>query len=463
MNGKTFKYLSVSVFLSSVAAALSLKISFLFPLIIFLFIWIIFLFFPSRGVFSHIHASVLLFLVSAVFIQAVFIKRDFNLNLRFETETISEIEGRVVYDSSFSSTGRHKMKIRLTSCKTARGDCADASGLVIVIGESKAILSTGLRVRLKGRFSGSMFICDSVRVTKRSAVNDFREKLIKSLEKRMLGNETDKPSLLSVMLLLGRADEGELEIKEKALSCGCAHVLALSGMHLGIMVSLCGFIFGGKLLSKFMSYVLACAFVFTAGPRPSLIRAALAFAFSFMGSEEKTIAVFLVQTLFFPETFCEIGCCYGYAAVFAIVYLKPYLDAVFFQTIGHFSDIVSTTAAVLVFTVPIQLLSEGIWHPQVLVASSAAGFLAGISMALGLLILLLGRLPYLLFLNRCIFDLINRLFDSLKDFPSASWPSYCLFLLIILAFAEFNFLRRKLLLRRLHPDVKKESPPVLNV
>ncbi|MBR2281687.1 MAG: ComEC/Rec2 family competence protein, partial [Spirochaetales bacterium] len=268
---------------------------------------------------------------------AVMIRRRYSLNLCFETQAIACLEGRVVYDSSFTEKGAHLMKISLSGCTAVTGDCGSAKGIVSALGDLQAIVSYGVRVRLHGRFSDGLFIYDGMQVLSRGWVNDLRERLILWLQVRILGSDADSGAVLSCALLLGRADNCTLSIRDRAVSCGCAHVLALSGMHLGILANICRKLFGGRRLSSLISYVVIAAFVFVAGPRPSLVRSALAFLLGFLPPRERLAAVFLAQMVLFPATMVELGCCYGYMAVFGIVLMSPYLEAAMFQFIGRLS------------------------------------------------------------------------------------------------------------------------------
>ncbi len=349
-----------------------------------------------------------------------------SLSLCFEPQRIVSIEGRTVYDSSLTEKGNHMMKIMLSGCRSVCGDSGSASGLVTVIGDRVEIISSGTRVRLYGRFSDTLFVYERIQVIARGRVNDIREYLISLLEHRMAFLK-DHPSTLSALLLFGRSDYGSSPIRELARNCGCSHILALSGMHLGILASMCRRLFGKRHLGICVSMAAVLAFVFIAGARPSLVRAALAFALPFVDTAFRPLAVFLLQMVLFPASMTELGCCYGYVAVSAIVCLSPYIKAMLFQWLGKASNLLSATLSVMVLSAPIQLLFDGKWHPAAIVASPVAAFLAACSMVLGLLLLAFGRMGFLVRLNGHVYQALEGMFSLFGAWPSAGWKGYALF------------------------------------
>lgn len=388
-------------------------------------------------------AAVVSFIGLAASALAFVTCRSLDPEICFPEAYITRIEGSVIYDSSFTKNGNHMMKIRLRRCITNTGDEGTASGVVTVVGNEVQIISAGVRVRLNGAFSDGLFIYDDIQVLERNTLNDIRENLISRLQRRVLGDDDDDASLLSSLLLLGRADGAKIGLQEKARQCGCAHVLALSGMHLGLLAGICMSLLRKGRLARVMACLAVSAFVFAAGPRASLIRAALSFFLFFIPLKERTVAVFCIHLILFPMTMGEPGCCYGYLAIFAIVSLSPYIRAVFFQYCGRLSSLVSASLAVLAFSTPVYILQNGFWCPAVIVASPLAGVLAGLSMSMGLLLLVFGRAAWILKANSLIFSCMDRLFDMLLDFPKAGWLGYGILILLLLSMFVLNRLQHR--------------------
>lgn len=405
----------------------------------------------SGGIFftpPKAHTILILFAACVIILQALAVQRSLNPDLGLPEYRICSIEGRVIYDSSFTQNGNHMMKIRLRNCRAENGDSSTAEGVLTVIGQEEQIISSGIVVSLRGSFADGMFVYDELQVISSSFFNTFREKAISFLKRRLILGESDEPALLSCRLLLGRADDGTLDMVQKARSCGCAHVLALSGMHLGILVGICTAFFGKGKLGKSISVLAVAAFVMVAGPRPSLVRAALGCCLFFVGKRERMFLVLFIQLLVFPQSFYEVGCCYGYVAVFAIVHLAPYIEAVLFQYIGQFARLVSATVAALLFSAPVQMLANGFWCPGAIMASPLAGLLAALSMTLGLLELAFGKVTILESLNGLVYSLMDKLFNTFSRWPRATWPGYAIFVTVIILLFSVNRLDRRIAIGR---------------
>lgn len=390
----------------------------------------------------------------------------FSLSRRYETSfglsknRITALEGRMLYDSSFSGSGKGLVRISLQKCRDNCGNWTSAKGIITAVGNEKAIVTSGLKVRLEGKFSEDLFIYDNVQVTERSTINNFREKLIELIENRLYGDftkgsqkEPDAPALLSSLLLLGRSEDYNFPLKDAALNCGCAHVLALSGMHLSVLASICAGLFGKRKWAKILSFIVIGAFVFIAGPRPSLVRAAIMF---FLGtrfnSKQRVVMAFFIQSIILPFSMLDIGCCYGYVSVFAIIFLWDVLKAPFEIVWGKkFFNSVVLSVSVLLLCAPVQLIQDGTWCPVAILASPIAGLLITFSMTIGLLMLSFGKIDFLVRCNSLVYNLLAKIFDFFGTFPKAGWIGYAIMILIVVIVEITCLLYRK----RLKGKVKR--------
>lgn len=345
-------------------------------------------------------------------------------NLCYEERSVVGVSGILIADSSFSVNGNHMMRLSLTGCIDGYGNQGSASGVITVIGHERHIVSYGIGVDLRGHFSEGLFLCDGLQVRRRGFLNDMRERLITLLQRRLLGSEPQNSDLLSCALVLGRADEGTVPLREEARGCGCSHILALSGMHLGILCSISLVIFGRRKLGRFMSNFAVLVFVFLAGPRPSLVRAAILFLLTSIPLRERTIVCLIVQAILFPYSVSDLGCCYGYLAIVGLVFLRPYVAALMGRVRKRFANHIGTTVSILMLCIPLQMASEGRWHPTCLLVSSLMGFLAGVLMTLGLLTLVFGRLEALVHLMAIVYKVMETVLRRLCVVPSAGWLGY---------------------------------------
>jgi hypothetical protein len=218
-------------------------------------------------------------------------------------------------------------------------------------------------------------------------------------------------------------------------------------MHLGIIAGTCRRLFGRKYLGRVVSSLMVALFVFVAGPRPSLVRAAIAFYLGFLDIRLRSLLVFLLQMVLFPVSMTEVGCCYGYAAVFAIVFLSPYIEALLFQWMGRLSKLFSATVSVMLLSAPIQMILSGRWYPAAIVASPVAGLLVAISMLLGLLLLLFGKLQPLLWLNDKVYLALENVFTYFGSWQPSKWKGYvvliCVLCSVVIVFASVRLLVRR--------------------
>lgn len=166
----------------------------------------------------------------------------------------------------------------------------------------------------------------------------MREKVIDKY--RELGFEDDDLSLLSA-LTVGEKRDFPQELKESYTAAGASHILALSGLHLGIIY---------MLLMLFLPYrgrnrliialretvvVLALwAFAYVAGLSASVVRSAILFSLISVGrclrQESSSVSSLafaaIAMLLFSPHLLFDVSFQLSFSAVFAILLLTPYLQ-----------------------------------------------------------------------------------------------------------------------------------------
>lgn len=138
-------------------------------------------------------------------------------------------------------------------------------------------------------------------------------------------------------LILGVTDAIDDDTISAYAASGALHVLAVSGMHVGIIYAIILFLFkpaekfrGSKWMVAFVSLVLLWAFAFITGLSPSVLRAvamfsfvALARPFGIRTNIYNTLATSaFVLLLYNPYLIMSVGFQLSYLAVFGIVYLQ---------------------------------------------------------------------------------------------------------------------------------------------
>ncbi len=406
--------------------------SYLWVAVPFMFFLCVFLLVFGAKEGKTLASVVFILLLSFILHRVLYLKQCGQFNAPCDKSTVVFLEGVLSGDSSYSESGTLVLRLVVKKVGDSYANTFEGfpGGLqVVALAKERALICAGTRVHLTGHFSGNLFICESVKVVGKGFLNHIREALVLLLEKRLSLNS------LGMLLLLGRAEDLPQRITETAVTSGCIHVLALSGMHLNFLADTVQRIFGKNRFSKVFSAILIIVFVFIAGPRPSLIRAALMFFFSFLGTERAVCLSFMLQLILTPFVFLNSSNAFGYLAVFALMTISPYIHWNMRSYLGqHLGGLISSTTGVLILSAPLQLALNGCWYPQAILAGPVAVFLVLFAMTVNLFVVILGPLSFLLNLNSIITDLLSSLFSFSSSLGSASFLSYLVFLFVMLLF-----------------------------
>lgn len=174
---------------------------------------------------------------------------------------------------------------------------------------------------------------ESVRGLKQHALN-MRQKLVDILRNAGLsGNEFG----LASTLVLGYKNSIDAEVKQAYMNAGAMHVLAVSGMHVGIVCSVLEFLMtllGGRILltlKRVIIILLLWAYAFITGLSPSVLRATVMFSFVMLArliNREMSIYNSLAASAFMllcfdPSLLFKASFQLSYAAVTGIVFFQP--------------------------------------------------------------------------------------------------------------------------------------------
>ena len=165
-----------------------------------------------------------------------------------------------------------------------------------------------------------------------------RQRLVSTLEDAGLsGNELG----LASTLVLGYKNPIDSEIKQAYMNAGAMHVLAVSGMHVGIVcavLELLMTILGGRYffsIKRVFIILMLWAYAFITGLSPSVMRATLMFSFMMAArSINRNISIYnsLAASAFVllaidPTQLFKAGFQLSYAAVIGIVFFQPRIAA----------------------------------------------------------------------------------------------------------------------------------------
>lgn len=339
-------------------------------------------------------------------------------------QNICALEGKLIQDSSYSSTGSMVLNLYISDVENTYGNRASARGMVRAVANERAVLCAGTAVRLEGSFSGNLFVCNrqgGLKVTEKAFLNFFRENLILLVQKRLSGCS------MGEMLILGRTENYE-KLVSLASGCGCMHVLALSGMHMNIVG---GGVYrsvrrltGRKIAARVLSILSALVFLLAAGPRAPLLRSFLFFVLFFLPADERLVCAFVVQLAFFPWSVFTQGAVYGYVSVFALVVLGPYIK----QTLrlilpDALAGVLGSSVAVLLLNAPLQILLTGFWYPAAIISGPLAALAVSFQMLLCLFCLAF-PVSFTESLSEVSAGLIEKIFTVSSGLGPASWGAF---------------------------------------
>ncbi|MCE2613151.1 ComEC family competence protein [Flavobacteriaceae bacterium D16] len=255
----------------------------------------------------------------------------------------------------------------------------------------------------------------SSKTTIRGWASDLRNNLINKLE--LTGIQERELSIIQAILLGERANISQ-ETFDMYRKAGAIHILAISGLHVGIILLLLRLILrpltrltGGKTLALILSVILLWGYALLAGFSPSVIRAVTMFSFltyslflNRLSYGHNTLALSLLFLLLVinPLLIFEVGFQMSYAAVGAILWIYPVLIRTWrpsSQIINRIWQISAVSLAAQLGVLPVSLFYfhqfPGLFLLSSLVIIPFLGLILGSGFIL-IFLAMLNRLPDLL-------------------------------------------------------------------
>lgn len=204
----------------------------------------------------------------------------------------------------------------------------------------------------------------------RQAAGSLREQIIRNIRQYSFGQ--DELAIIQA-LLLGQRQEISQEIYSNYAAAGVIHILAVSGLHVGIILLLLNRLLQpmdrlpkGKLFKALLLLLLLWGFALLAGLSPSIVRAVSMFSFVAIGmqlnrrtSVLNTLFISLLLLLLInPSYISQVGFQLSYAAVFSIVLIQPHLFALYKgenRFAKYFWGILTVTVAAQIGVLPLSL------------------------------------------------------------------------------------------------------------
>lgn len=198
----------------------------------------------------------------------------------------------------------------------------------------------------------------------------IRKRIQKSLKKYQFKN--DELAVINA-LLLGQRQGISKELSANYSKAGAIHILAVSGLHVGIILLILSNLFkpleqfkNGKIIKTVIIVLFLWMFAFIAGLSASVVRAVTMFTFLAFGlsfQRKKVVAFSLISSMFFllifkPMFLFDVGFQLSYLAVFGIILIQPKLYNVWkprYRITNKFWQLTTVSIAAQIGVLPLSL------------------------------------------------------------------------------------------------------------
>ncbi|MEP2239322.1 MAG: ComEC/Rec2 family competence protein [Maribacter sp.] len=238
-----------------------------------------------------------------------------------------------------------------------------------------------------------------------------RNHIISKLKQENFG--PDELGVIQALLLGERSDISE-ETYTNYQKAGAVHILAVSGLHIGILLLVIQFLLSplknipkGSTIILILSVLFLWIFAFIAGLSASIIRATTMFTFVayalYLNRPHNTFNILALSILFIllfidPNLLFQVGFQMSYAAVFSILWIFPILRDLWFpkhKVVRYFWLLLCVSIAAQLGVLPISLFYfhqfPGLFFISNLVIVPALGVILG----MGIFVILLSILNWL--------------------------------------------------------------------
>ncbi|NIJ46117.1 competence protein ComEC [Wenyingzhuangia heitensis] len=251
-------------------------------------------------------------------------------------------------------------------------------------------------------------------------IQNYRTKIVAKLQTSTLSVETKG---LLMAMLLGDREQLSKEMQVAFTNAGVVHLIAISGMHVGVLYFLLCYTFGfvkrfnyGNYIHVFIVVVCLWCFAVFSGLSTSVVRSVTMFSFIILSKLkrkrglllEPIISSMLLLLLLQPNYLFDVGFQLSYTAVISIVVFYPLLMRKYHlknKIIKYFVDVVVVSVVAQLGVLPITLYYFHQLPLQFLMANFIAVSLLPLVLYGGFLVLI-----KVLITNKWIF--IERWFDE---------------------------------------------------
>ena len=267
-----------------------------------------------------------------------------------------------------------------------------------------------LQVERQSNLNHSQILITGEEPDVRSSAWRLRERLISKL--KVLDFGQDELAVFQALILGQRRDISEQLYKDYA-AAGAIHILAISGLHIGILLLLLNFLFKpiaslkyGKIIKPVLIILILWAFAYLTGLSPSVVRAVCMFSFLAIGMQlkRKTSSLnSLFLSLFFlllinPYYLFQVGFQLSYLAVFSIIIFQPVLYKILtvkYRILDYFWKLISVSLAAQIGVIPLSIFYFHQFPGLFLITNLVVLPFLGVLLIFGIGVILLANLDLL--------------------------------------------------------------------
>jgi len=270
-----------------------------------------------------------------------------------------------------------------------------------------------------------ILLLDESKVSLLRFIDAFRVKIQKSLRRYHF---TDDELAVMNALLLGQRQEISKQLSDNYSKAGAIHILAVSGLHVGIILLILSFVLkplervnNGKLIKLVLVILSLWFFAILAGLSASVIRAVTMFSAIALGQffnkrnavEHSLIFSMFIILLWKPLFLFDVGFQLSYTAVFGIIWIQPVLYQLWkpnFFIVDKGWQLITVSVAAQLGVLPISLFYFHQFPALFFISNLIIIPFLGVILGLGLVVLVLSYESILpLFLEGFYGDVISIL------------------------------------------------------
>ncbi|WP_353096101.1 DNA internalization-related competence protein ComEC/Rec2 [Tissierella praeacuta] len=314
--------------------------------------------------------------------STLMIKVDENIMLKGIVEDIiwkEEEQGRYIVkineivDDSISTKIKEKLVLKIIGNKDIElGDEISFLGRLKIPQNNTNPMLFNYRLNLlSNRIYTVMTIKDysiiEIKETDRPIKYRIKSSFIKNIEKLFDNNLSKENSSMMKSIILGEYSYLEEEYVEKYRSLGLAHILAVSGLHIGIIAGFLNYILSNLGIKRRLNIIITLSIIwfygYLIGFPPSLLRANIMFSIVFYGESlrkpyDSINALFFAMFILLiinPMWIFSLGFQLSFMATFSIIYFTPKIQKILYPYNNKLTSTLAGVLGVQIGLLPVQV------------------------------------------------------------------------------------------------------------